>query len=109
MAVTDLTPIKQFQDLSDHSNNTHTANHLPNQKMVKLIRTITLKMGGSGVSPMMGMLTGMMPLVETKIMEVSDENMTALATIMSESFGRVANPEYSMEEFDSWLVEFTKE
>lgn len=58
---------------------------------------------------MMGMLTGMMPLVETKIMEVSPENMEALAKIMAESFQRVSNPEYSVAEFDTWLAEFTKE
>lgn len=67
-----------------------------------------MKMGGSGVSPMMGMLAGMMPLVETKIMEVSEENMSALATIMSESFSRVANPEYTLEEFDKWLAAFSE-
>lgn len=57
---------------------------------------------------MMGMLAGMMPLVESKIGDVSEENMTALATIMAESFARVANPEYSVDEFDKWLAEFTE-
>jgi hypothetical protein len=57
---------------------------------------------------MMGMLTGMMPLVQTKIMEVSPENMEALASIMSESFSRVANKDYSVEEFDKWISEFAE-
>jgi hypothetical protein len=67
-----------------------------------------MKMGGNnGISPMMGMLAGMMPLVQSKIMEVSPENMESLATIMAESFSRVANNNYSVEEFDKWLSEFS--
>lgn len=67
-------------------------------------------MGGSnGVSPMVGMLAGMMPLVQTKVMEVEPETMAALATLMAESFSRVANKDYSLSEFENWLSEATTE
>jgi hypothetical protein len=63
--------------------------------------------GGNGISPMMGMIAGMMPLVQTKVMEVEPATMEALATLMSESFMRVANNDYSISEFEKWLAEST--
>lgn len=65
--------------------------------------------GGNGISPMMGMIAGMMPLVQTKVMEVEPATMEALATLMAESFSRVANKDYSVSEFETWLAESTKE
>lgn len=60
-------------------------------------------MGGSNISPMVGMLAGMMPLVEMKVMEVDPESMKTLATIMAESFGRVADDDVSIADFEEWL------
>jgi hypothetical protein len=70
--------------------------------MVNLIRIICGKMGGS-TSPMGAMLLGMMPLVETKLNEVKPENLKALATLMHQSFERVADDSVSAEDFAEWL------
>ena len=96
----DMTPIRQFQDL----NNTPIGslnNRLPNYKMVALIKAVCSKMGTQ--SPMVAMLQGMMPLVEMKVLEVSDQNMTELSQLMAESFARVANPDIKLRDFEDWL------
>ena len=70
--------------------------------MVALLRVVCAKMGGD--SPMLVMLTSMLPLVEQKILTVPADNITSLATLMAQSFARVADPDTTVQQFDDWLA-----
>lgn len=58
-------------------------------------------MGGD--SPMSAMLSGMMPLIRSKINEVDERTLSTLSNVMAQAFEKVSDPKVSESDFEEWL------
>jgi hypothetical protein len=68
--------------------------------MIALIDTVKTRMGSDGIS---GIMTGMMPLIRSKVNEVDEKTLQQISNIMAQAFEKVSDPNVSEAEFTEWL------
>ena len=57
-------------------------------------------MGSDGFS---GILSGMMPLIRSKVNEVDEKTLQQISNIMAQAFEKVSDPTISEANFSEWL------
>jgi len=68
--------------------------------MVALIDTVKTRMGSDGFS---SILSGMMPLIRSKVNEVNETQLQQISNIMAQAFEKVSDPNVSESDFAEWL------
>lgn len=58
---------------------------------------------GSDATPITSILSGMMPLIRSKVNEVDEKTLQNVSNVLAQAFEKVSDPSVSESDFAEWL------